>query len=227
MTTNLEQESILQRYQQVQDQIVESCRQACRKPDEIKLIVISKFKPVSGIRSLLDAGQVEFGESRVEEIEEKWLPLLTQYPDIKLHFIGKLQSRKIRQIVSYCQMIHSLDRIELAQKIANESFNQNKIVKCLIQINTGAEVQKAGISPNDFPDFLQACKSINHLLIEGIMCIPPMGQDPLPHFRLMQKIKLEFALKELSMGMSDDYLDAIASGATMLRIGKNILGARI
>jgi len=222
----MDKELLLKNYAEVQSQIIQTSHVAQRHPDEIKLIVVSKFQPETKIHWLLDAGQRQFAESRIEEIEQKWPSLLMQYPDVVLHYIGQIQSRKIKNIIKYCHYIHSLDRLEIAEKIAVESIRQQRSPICLVQINTGAEHQKNGISPEAFPDFYSACKNITALNIQGIMCIPPVHENPLPHFALMQKIKNSFSLAELSMGMSSDYREAILHGATMLRIGTRIMGER-
>jgi len=226
MKSSAERELLLHHYKEIKDQIEKACSTSKRNSHEVKLVVISKFQPETKIRWLLEAGHREFGESRVEELQKKWEPLLPIYPDIRLHYIGKIQSRKIRHIVRYCHIVHSLDRIDIAKIIASECIKQNKFIECLIQINTGAESQKSGIDPYYFPIFLQECRMIRQLIIQGIMCIPPANQDPLPHFHLMQNLKNNFGLNELSMGMSNDYIDAIQCGATMLRIGTKIMGYR-
>lgn len=226
MTDFSEKELLLHRYEQVKNQINEACISSNRNLNEINLIVVSKFQPETKIRWLLEAGHREFAESRAEEMEVKWKPLLATYPDVKLHFIGQIQSRKIKLIVQYSHMIHSLDRIEIAEKIALECSKQHKYPACLIQINTGLESQKGGVDPGLFSAFFQQCKLISGLTITGIMCIPPAYQQPTPHFRLMQTLKNDYQLDELSMGMSNDYIEAITYGATMLRIGTKIMGER-
>lgn len=193
---------------------------------DVKLLVVSKFQSAEKIRWLLEAGQRDFGESRIEEVEDKWEPLLMDYPETKLHFIGPIQSKKIRKIVKYTDYIHSVDRLEVAEKIAKESQTQNKSIKCFIQINIGAEAQKAGIAIEKFPAFFEECKSRIKLLVVGIMCIPPIDKDPIPYFRSMRNLQLNHGLKELSMGMSNDYKEAINCGATIIRVGSKILGSR-
>ena len=215
--------AIQQHYQEVQTEILKTCQETGRDAQTVKLVVVSKSQDAEKIRCLLKAGQRDFGENRIEEIEKKWSALLIDYPDVKLHFIGVIQSRKVRNIVKYCQYIHSIDRLEIAEKIARECRLQNKITNCLIQVNIGAEPQKAGIPIEQLPTFLTECNQHIQLPIAGIMCIPPINQDPAAYFRLMQKLRLEYRLKELSMGMSDDYVEAISNGATMIRVGSKIL----
>lgn len=226
MNTLSERNFLLEQFKQVNDEIENTCHSTGRDPGEIRLIVVSKFQPESRIRWLLEASQRNFAESRINEIEQKWLSIFADYPDAKLHFIGQLQSRKIKLIVKYCHMIHSLDRIDIAEKIAEECRTQNKKIDCLVQINIGDEPQKSGVHPDSLPDFLEKCKTISPLSIKGIMCIPPVNKDPTPYFQLMYQLKNNFNLPELSMGMSDDYQKAIACGATMVRIGTKIMGDR-
>jgi len=221
-----DKEFLLQQYTAVKNDIASTCASLGRNPDTVRLVVVSKFQPDTKIRWLLEANQREFGESRAEEMEEKWEALLSSYPDTRLHYIGQIQSRKIKLIVKYCHMIHSLDRIDIAEKMAAECSRQNKSMECLIQINTGAEVQKGGIPPDSLSSFLEKCRMISPLIIKGIMCIPPVNEDPLPHFQLMQQLKNTFRLDELSMGMSNDYSKAISCGASILRIGNKIMGDR-
>lgn len=226
MTASSEKEILLAQYEEVKNQIMQTCLAIHRHYHEVKLVIITKFQPEEKIRWLLEAGHREFGESRTEEMQEKWSSLLLAYPDVKLHYIGQIQSRKIWHIVKYCHVVHSLDRIEIAEKIAHECSMQNKYLECLIQINTGAESQKGGVDPAEFPTFLHKCEVINGLIIKGIMCIPPLNQNPIPHFHSMQQLKTDSNLNELSMGMSKDYIEAITCGATMLRIGTKIMGSR-
>jgi len=226
MTDLSEKTLLLSRFNEVKNQIEKTCLTSQRNDHTVKLIVVTKGQPITKIRWLIEAGHHEFAENRLEELEHKWSILLKEYPDTKLHFIGHIQSRKIKKIVQYCHVIHSLDRIEIAKKIAMECHKQHKNIPCLIQINTGHEPQKDGIDPNLFSDFLQQCNQIPTLNINGIMCIPPANQDASPHFHLMQQLKNDYHLNELSMGMSNDYTEAILLGSTMLRIGTKIMGER-
>lgn len=222
-----ERDLILQQYQTVRADISQTCLKLKRDRQQIKLVVVSKFQPAQKIRWLLEAGQRDFGENRIEEVEEKWGALLADYPDTKLHFIGSIQSRKVRSIVKYADYIHSLDRLEIAEKIAKECIEQGKQPVCLIQVNIGCEAQKSGITATEFSKFLEKCNAINGLRIRGVMCIPPADEPPSPYFKLMQQIQIKHGLQELSMGMSNDYIDALAYGSTMVRVGSKILGSRI
>lgn len=226
MNTVNEEVLLLQRYEAIKLDIKHACQHARRADDSVRLVIVSKHQPEDRIKWLIQAGQREFGENRAEEILSKWQALLQEYPEIKLHFIGQIQSRKIPAIVRFSSMVHSLDRISIAEKIASECSRQNRKLECLIQINTGAEPQKGGIDPALLPEFLKECSAMEPLMIKGIMCLPPVNEDAISHFQLMQKLKTEFNLTEASMGMSDDFDKAIACGATILRIGRRIMGER-
>lgn len=219
-------DAILQNYMEVKNEVMQTCLQIKCPSTSVKLIVISKFQSADKIRCLLAAGQSDFGESRIEEVKEKWEPLLADYPNTKLHFIGSIQSRKVRDIVKYTDYVHSVDRFEIAEGIARESQIQNKPIECLIQVNVGAESQKSGVDFTQFPAFLEKCETCSNLSIIGAMCIPPADQNPVPYFKLMQDLQANHGVKELSMGMSNDYAEAIAHGATMIRIGSKIFGCR-
>lgn len=222
-----ERDLILQQYQAVKTSIAQTCLNLKRDSQQCKLVVVSKFQPAQKIRWLLEAGQRDFGENRIEEVEEKWGALLADYPDAKLHFIGSIQSRKVRSIVKYADYIHSLDRLEIAEKIAKECLAQGKRADCLIQVNVGDEAQKSGIVATHFSDFLEKCKTMTGLQVLGAMCIPPANEPPAPYFKLMQQLQIKHGLQELSMGMSNDYVEALAYGSTMVRVGSKILGARV
>lgn len=222
----VERDEILQNYLDVKNKIAQTCIKSERL-NTVKLIVISKFQSADKIRGLLEAGQRDFGESRVEEIKKKWPALLMDYPDAKLHFIGPIQSRKVRDIVKYADYVHSVDRLDIAEHIARESQVQHKITECLIQVNVGAEPQKSGIEVAQFPTLLMKCRGFNTLSVRGAMCIPPVNQNPTQYFMLMRNLQVNHDLKELSMGMSSDYSEAITCGATMIRVGSKIMGSRI
>jgi pyridoxal phosphate enzyme (YggS family) len=217
---------VLQNYEEVISKITQTCLQMNRPANSVKLIVISKFQPEEKIRCLLEAGHRDFGESRIDEVMSKWGPLLADFPNTKLHFIGSIQSRKVRDIVKYCDYVHSVDRYDIADRIARECQIQNKSIDCFIQVNVGAEPQKSGIDISEFSAFLEKCRANSHLSIIGAMCLPPADHDPAPYFQLMQDLQMNNHLKELSMGMSNDYVEAIAHGATMIRVGSKILGSR-
>ena len=189
------------------------------------MIAVSKTFKLEKILPLIDYGHLDFGENKVQEAIEKWSEIKTKKKDIQLHLIGKLQSNKAKFAVKIFDYIHSLDSEKLAKKISEEQSKQNKNIKLFIQVNIGNEDQKSGISINQLNDFYQFCKQLN-LNIIGLMCIPPFDQNPYSYFKEMQSQKEKLNLKELSMGMSSDYLQAVDYSSTYLRIGSSIFGKR-
>tara|TARA_E500000075_G_scaffold127591_1_gene133349 strand:- start:221 stop:883 length:663 start_codon:yes stop_codon:yes gene_type:complete len=190
-----------------------------------KVIAVSKTFKLEKILPLIDYGHLDFGENKVQEAIEKWSEIKTKKKDIQLHLIGKLQSNKAKFAVKIFDYIHSLDSEKLAKKISEEQSKQNKNIKLFIQVNIGNEDQKSGISINQLNDFYQFCNQLN-LNIIGLMCIPPFDQNPDSYFKEMQSLKEKLNLKELSMGMSSDYLQAVDYSSTYLRIGSSIFGKR-
>ena len=190
-----------------------------------KVIAVSKTFKLEKILPLIDYGHLDFGENKVQEAIEKWSEIKTKKKDIQLHLIGKLQSNKAKFAVKIFDYIHSLDSEKLAKKISEEQRKQNKNIKLFIQVNIGNEDQKSGISINQLNDFYQFCNQLN-LNIIGLMCIPPFDQNPEGYFKEMQSQKEKLNLKELSMGMSSDYLQAVDYSSTYLRIGSSIFGKR-
>ena len=190
-----------------------------------KVIAVSKTFKLEKILPLIDYGHLDFGENKVQEAIEKWSESKTKKKDIQLHLIGKLQSNKAKFAVKIFDYIHSLDSEKLAKKISEEQSKQNKNIKLFIQVNIGNEDQKSGISINQLNDFYQFCNQLN-LNIIGLMCIPPFDQNPDSYFKEMQSLKEKLNLKELSMGMSSDYLQAVDYSSTYLRIGSSIFGKR-
>ena len=199
---------------------------AGRDPGSITLVAVSKQQPRALIDEALLAGQRVFGENRVQEAKERWNGLKVQYPDLRLHLIGPLQTNKAADAVALFDIIQTLDREKLARILMQEMKKQNRNIPCLIQINTGGEEQKSGIAPEDLPQFLKFCVQDCGLEITGLMCIPPVDENPEKHFSLLKKLANENNLKELSMGMSNDFIRAIALGATYIRIGTGVFGAR-
>jgi pyridoxal phosphate enzyme (YggS family) len=192
----------------------------------VGLVAVSKTKPVEEIRPVIAAGQRVFGENRVQEAQSKWPSLKAETPDLELHLIGPLQSNKTADAVALFDVIQTVDREKIAREIAREIKKQGRAPGLFIQVNTGSEPQKAGIEPDAAADFIDLCRNELGLRIRGLMCIPPIGENPGPHFALLAKIAGETGLKDLSMGMSDDYQTAIAFGATQVRVGSAIFGAR-
>jgi hypothetical protein len=210
----------------VRAEIARACRDASRDPATVTLVAVSKTFDAAAIEPVIAAGQRVFGENRVQEAKAKWPPLLARRPGIELHMIGPLQSNKAKEAVALFDAIHSVDRPSLAEALAKEIARQNRKPLLFVEINTGAEAQKAGVLPQDADAFLARCRDDQGLSIAGLMCIPPANEAPAPHFALTAKIAARNGLKLLSMGMSADYAVAIAMGATHVRVGSAIFGAR-
>ncbi len=191
-----------------------------------KLIAVSKRQPDERLDEALACGQRIFGENRIQEAQEHWQERRAAYPDLELHLIGPLQTNKVKEAVALFDVIHTLDREKLAVKLGEEMAAQNKAVPCLIQVNTGEEEQKSGISAQNLPDFLDFCRHTCGLPIMGLMCIPPIDAPAALHFAFLKKIAGENALSDLSMGMSEDYPKALDLGATMIRVGSGFFGER-
>lgn len=198
---------------------------AGRAPGSVTLIAVSKVQPADRVTTVLDAGQRVFGENYVQEAQGKWPGWRVAYPGVELHMIGPLQSNKARAAVELFDAIHTLDRMTLARKLAQQIADQGRSPQLFIQVNTGDEPQKAGILADELPIFLSSCRDLG-LSPQGLMCIPPEDQNPLPHFRLLRRLAADHGLPNLSMGMSADFENAIAEGATHVRVGSAIFGAR-
>jgi hypothetical protein len=203
-----------------------ACREAGRDPASVNLVAISKTFGAEAIEPVIAAGQRVFGENRVQEAKAKWPPLKARHSGLALHLVGPLQSNKARDAVALFDAIHSLDRDSLAAALAKEMTRQSRRPDLFVEINTGAEPQKAGVKPQDADGFIAACRERHGLAIAGLMCIPPFDQAPAPHFALTAQIARRNGLALLSMGMSADFKIAIAFGATHVRVGTAIFGAR-
>jgi PLP dependent protein len=210
----------------VRAEIARACRDATRDPAEVTLIAVSKTHGADRIEPVIAAGQRVFGENRVQEAKAKWPPLMEKHPGLSLHLIGPLQSNKAKEAVALFDAIHSVDRPSLCAALAKEIEKQNRKPLLFVEINTGAEAQKAGVLPQDADLFLNACRDTYGLEIAGLMCIPPVEEAPGPHFALTAKIAKRNGLKLLSMGMSADFATAIQLGATHVRVGSAIFGER-
>ena len=210
----------------VRREIARACRDARRDPASVTLVAVSKTFDAATIAPVIDAGQHVFGENRVQEARTKWPPLRARYPGLDLHMIGPLQSNKAKDAVALFDAIHSIDRPSLCEALAKEIQKQGHRPTLLVEINTGAESQKAGVLPQDADAFLARCRDSYGLAISGLMCIPPADEAPAPHFALTAKLAARNGLRLLSMGMSADYPVAIAMGATHIRVGSAIFGAR-
>lgn len=210
----------------VEAEIVRACRDARRERSSVTLVAVSKTFDSDAITPVIAAGQRVFGENRVQEAQRKWPELIAAHPGLALHLIGPLQSNKAKEAVALFDAIHSVDRVSLCEALAREIDRQNRRPSLFVQINTGEEPQKAGVSPSDADDFIARCRDTHGLTISGLMCIPPMNEAPAPHFALTAKIARRNGIKQLSMGMSADFAIAIALGATHIRVGSAIFGTR-
>lgn len=203
-----------------------SARDVGREPASVTLVAVSKTMPEETVLPALEAGQRVFGENYVQEAKAKWPGMRERYPDVELHMIGPLQSNKAREAVELFDVIQSLDRESLAKELAREIVRSGRAPRLFVQVNTGDEPQKGGVSPSEIDAFLDLCRVHHGLVIEGLMCIPPAQDQPSPHFGLLAKIAARNGLAGLSMGMSADYEAAIQLGATHVRVGSAIFGAR-
>jgi PLP dependent protein len=210
----------------VEQDIVRACKQSRRDRSSVTLIAVSKTFDAAAIAPVIAAGQRVFGENRVQEAKAKWPGLISAYPDIALHLIGPLQSNKAREAVALFDAIHSVDRPSICEALAKEIGSQKRRPQLFVQLNTGEEPQKAGVAPAEADAFIASCREKYGLQISGLMCIPPVDDAPAPHFALTAKIAERNGLRYLSMGMSADFAIAIQFGATHVRVGSAIFGAR-
>jgi len=211
---------------EVQAKVAEAARAAGRDPAAVTLVAVGKTFPADHMLPALNAGQRAFGENRVQEAEEKWPGLRTRFPDLRLHLIGPLQSNKVRKAVDVFDVIETVDRPKLARALANVMAETGRRPDCFIQVNTGAEDQKAGVLPQHADAFIAQCRDDFALPVTGLMCIPPVDEEPSLHFQLLAEIAKRNGLAQLSMGMSSDFEKAIALGATHVRVGSAIFGTR-
>lgn len=210
----------------VRKAIAKAEAEANRREGSVTLVAVSKTFDAAEIRPVLDAGQRVFGENRVQEAQSKWPGLREDYSGIDLHLIGPLQSNKSEDAVALFDVIETVDREKIAAALAGEMKKQNRFPKLYVQVNTGSEPQKAGIEPKEAVAFVERCRTMHGLAIEGLMCIPPADENPGPHFALLEKIAYEAGVEKLSMGMSGDYEAAVGFGATSVRVGSAIFGSR-
>lgn len=205
---------------------VRAAERAAGRPDgSVRLVAVSKVQPVTRVEAVLEAGHRLFGENRVQEAEAKWPALRARFPGVALQLIGPLQTNKAKAAVGLFDAIHSLDREKLARKLADLAQARGASPDVFVQVNTGAEPQKAGVPPDAAEGFVAACRGMD-LPVVGLMCIPPEGEDPRPHFALLAGLAARVGLEGLSMGMSGDFEAAIAAGATHVRVGSAIFGER-
>ena len=211
----------------INERIAVAAEKAEREAGSVQLIAVSKVQPNERVDAVLTEGHRVFGENRVQEAASKWPEFRERYDGIDLHLIGPLQTNKVRQAVGLFDVIHSVDREKLARKLADEFIAADKQLPCFLQINTGEEPQKAGCLPGDADSFIETCRDDLELPVAGLMCIPPADEEPSLHFALLKKIAERNGLSGLSMGMSGDFESAIALGATHIRVGSAIFGARV
>ena len=213
------------RLAEVRASIARMCKPSRREPDDVTLIAVSKTHPVEAIEPLLDAGHRVFGENRVQEAQEKWPALRERFPGVELHLIGQLQSNKADDAVETFDCIHSLDRPSLLKELAKAMDKAGRRVPCFVQVDIGDEDQKGGCAIADLPDFLDQVRQAD-IPIAGLMCLPPADIEPAPFFALLHKLARDNGEDGLSMGMSGDYETAVQLGATHIRVGTALFGAR-
>jgi PLP dependent protein len=211
--------------EEIAARIAAALARAGRPGDAVTLVAVSKLQPEARVRAVLETGQRVFGENRVQEAEERWPPFLAEFPGTRLHLVGPLQSNKVARALELFEAIHSLDRERLARRLADGAQARGACPTLFVQVNTGREPQKAGVDPDGLEGFLAVCRGYD-LPVFGLMAIPPMGADPVPHFELLRELAARHGLAGLSMGMSEDFEAAIACGATHVRIGSALFGAR-
>lgn len=219
-------EQLLARYHAVCGEIAGAASNAGRDKSAVALVAVTKTYDGEAIAPVLEAGHRIFGENRVQEAAGKWPALRAHYPDIELHLIGPLQSNKAAEAVALFDCIESIDRDKIAMAVAREMKKQGRTPKLFVQVNTGDEAQKAGVATGDTVAFVERCRNEHGLTIDGLMCIPPVDENPGPHFALLANLAEQAGVPQLSMGMSADYETAIGFGATHVRVGSAIFGAR-
>ena len=206
--------------------LIDIASERAERADRPRLVAVSKRQPDDRINAALDAGHRVFGENRVQEAQQRWSERRAMHDDLRLHLIGALQTNKAAEAVALFDVIEVIDRPKLARALAAEMQKTNRQLDCYIQVNTGEEAQKSGVMPDDLDTLLDICRGECRLRITGLMCIPPVEEEPAMHFALLRSMAERHGLAELSMGMSGDFEDAIALGATSVRVGSAIFGAR-
>jgi pyridoxal phosphate enzyme (YggS family) len=223
--SSVEDTRAVDRLAEVHERMAAAAQEAGRDPASVHLIAVTKTFGPAEILPVLEAGQRLFGENRVQEAKAKWPDLKARHPGIELHLIGPLQSNKAREAVELFDAIHTIDRPKIAKAVAEEQRRQGRRLRLFVEVNTGEEPQKAGVLPREAATFVNHCAELG-LGIQGLMCIPPLEEEPAVHFAFLAKLARELKLSELSMGMSGDFETAIAFGATYVRVGSAIFGAR-
>ncbi len=217
--------SVAQRLSQVKERMEKAARNAGRDAKDIELVAVSKTHPTERIAEALDAGHRSFGENRVQEAMAKFPELRARFPDLELHLVGPLQSNKAADAVATFDVIQTVDREKIARALAKEMERQGRSPRSFLQVNTGEEPQKAGVAPGDVGAMVALCRDLG-LPLRGLMCIPPVEEPPAPHFALLRQLAQRHELPLLSMGMSNDFETAVELGATLVRVGTAIFGAR-
>jgi pyridoxal phosphate enzyme (YggS family) len=220
------EEAARERLDEIRRRMAAAARHAGRAPDAVELVAVSKTFAADAIRPLIGSGQRRFGENRVQEAASKWPDLREGRPDLVVHLIGPLQSNKAREAVALFDVIETVDRPKIARALADEIARSGRTPRLLVQVNTGEEPQKAGIAPRDLEAFLAECRERLGLAVDGLMCIPPIDEEPALHFALLDELARRNGLAERSMGMSADFETAIRHGATRVRIGSALFGPR-
>ncbi|WP_119060132.1 YggS family pyridoxal phosphate-dependent enzyme [Dichotomicrobium thermohalophilum] len=226
MTRATSTDSAAARLAEVRARIADAAREVGRDPSEVHLVAVSKTFGAEAIIPVIEAGQRIFGENRVQEAQGKWPALKERWPDIELHLIGPLQSNKARDAVKLFDVIQTIDRPKIARVVSREISEIGRSPRLLVQVNTGEEPNKAGIAPTEAVDFTRYCQDELGLHIEGLMCIPPIDEEPAIHFAFLAKLADQCGVSRLSMGMSADYETAVEFGATWVRVGSAIFGPR-
>ena len=222
----LNKETISKNFKEVQLRIAQAKKTMNRERDDVDLIIVSKTRTAEEISPLLEQGHKNFGENKVQEAETKWPKLKAKFPFAKLHLIGPLQSNKVKRAVGLFDVIETIDREKIAERVSKEISRQQRTLQCYVQLNTGEETQKAGVHPSQADVFIKMCRNDFLLPVSGLMCIPPSNSDPSPHFSLLLEIAERNQISNKSMGMSSDYELAIKLGSTEVRIGTGIFGKR-
>lgn len=217
--------AISENLQSIRHKIGKAAHAYGHAPEGVTLVAVSKTQPPEKVAALLAAGQRVFGENRVQEAQERWTPVRAATPDLVLHLIGPLQTNKARDAVALFDVIESVDRPDIVRALAREMKKQGRDLPCFVQVNTGAEPQKGGVLPGDLPALLSLCAQ-ESLRVDGLMCIPPATEPPALHFAFLRQLAQQHGLAQLSMGMSSDYEKAVALGATHVRVGTALFGAR-
>ncbi len=222
----MSEKSVVERLREIEGRVETALRRASRSTDTATLVAVSKTFPAQDIEVVLAAGHRAFGENRVQEAQGKWPALKQRYAGVELHLIGPLQSNKAGEAVALFDVIHTVDRTRIAAALAGEIRRSGLVPRLFVQVNTGAEPQKAGVLPENADAFIAECRNTHGLVLEGLMCIPPADDPPSPHFALLGEIARRNGLTGLSMGMSGDFEAALHLGSTHIRVGSAIFGSR-